>query len=258
MKLSEVLAVAAIVMLAIACSVKEDRDACPCRLVLDMDYVDTSIVKCAEVVLTTSDGFCYRDTLNTEDFVAGYVVDVPRGEVGVGVYWGASDSVDDGGRLLIDYGDECPHVYMHSSRIMAVGESVVETVRMRKNHCVMTIQVLSEKDFPFRLEAKGWIDGYESGGKPSVGEFMYAMYADDDGACQLVLPRQTDSSLALEVHDDSGVLRSFALGEYVTASGYDWDSVDLKDITISLDYALTRVIIKVEEWTQEQVFNVII
>ena len=90
-----------------------------------------------------------------------------------------------------------------------------------------------------------------------MGNFMYAMYTDSAGACQLVLPRQTDSSLVLEVHDDTGILRSFALGEYVTASGYDWSEADLKDITVSLDYALTRVVIVVEAWAEEHVFNVV-
>lgn len=258
MKLSGVLAFTSVVMLVISCSVKEDRDICPCRMMLDMGDVDTSVVKYAELVLTASGGFCYRDTLSAEAFSDVYAVDVPRGEVGIGVYWGAAGCVGDDGRLGIDYGDECPHVYMHSSFITALGESVVENVRMRKNHCIMTIQVQSDKDFPFRLEAKGLIDGYESGGKPSVGEFMYAMYADDEGMCQFVLPRQTDNSLVLEVHDDAGVLRSFALGEYVAASGYDWGVEDLKDLTISLDYALTRVVIKVEEWAEEHIFDVVI
>ena len=86
---------------------------------------------------------------------------------------------------------------------------------------------------------------------------MYAMHTDAEGMCQLALPRQTDDSLVLEVHDDTGVLRAFALGEYVAASGYDWDADDLKDITISLDYALTRIVIEVGDWREEYYFDVI-
>ena len=257
MKLLEVMWLTCLVMLVVSCSVKEDREDCPCRLVLDMAEVDTSVVKYAEIVVTASDGYGLRDTLSVEDFKKGYVVDVPRGDVGVGVYCGACDNVDNQGNLLIAYGDECPQVYMHASNIVAQGERGVESVAMRKKHCILTIQVQEEKGFPFRLEAKGWVDGYESGGMPSVGNFMYAMYTDNAGACQLVLPRQTDNSLVLEVHDDTGMLRSFAWGEYVAASGYDWSEADLKDITVSLDYALTRVVIVVEAWAEEYVFNVI-
>lgn len=258
MKLSEIISVTGLLMTVASCSVKEDRTDCPCRLSLEMNAVDTSVVQYAELVVTNSDGFFLRDTLEVEDFQNGYVAQVPRGEIGVGVYCGASGSVDDAGRLEINYGEECPHVYMHSSFIVADGETTVEEVRMRKNHCIMTIRVQAEKDFPFRLEAKGMIDGYESGGKPSVGAFMYAMYVDEQGCCQFVLPRQTDNSLVLEVHGEKDILRTFALGEYVAASGYDWLDDDLKDITISLDYALTQVAVSVEDWTHEYVFNVVI
>lgn len=258
MRLSGVLSTICAVMLVSSCSVKEDRDVCPCRLMLDMDEVDTSLVRSAELIVTTPDGFCFRDTLDAACLIDGCVVDVPRGVVGVGVYFGAGGNVDDTGKLGIDYGNECPHVYMHSSNVETKGESVVEKVQMRKNHCVMTIQVQTEKAFPFRLEAKGQVDGYESDGRPSVGEFMYAMYTDAAGSCQLALPRQRNNSLILEVHDDTDMLRSFALGEYVAASGYDWSAADLKDITVSLDYALTRVVISVEEWSDEYVFDVII
>lgn len=231
---------------------------CPCKLVLNMDDVDTSVVKYAELVVGASGGFQVRDTLGVEDFVKGYAVDVPRGAVGVGLYYGAEGCVNERGGIGIEYGAECPQVYMHSSIFDAMGEIVVEDVQMKKNHCIMTIQVEAEKEFPFKLEAKGLVDGYELGGIPSVGEFMYAMYVDDEGICRLTLPRQSDDSLMLEVSDGTGVLKCFALGEYLAASGYNWNADDLKDIVVTLDYSLTRIKIAVEGWRQELVFNIVI
>ena len=63
-----------------------------------------------------------------EEFEAEYLVDVPRGPVAVGVYCGALGCVDDEGNLEIDYGNECPFVYMHSSLVLAEGEAVAENV----------------------------------------------------------------------------------------------------------------------------------
>ena len=258
MKLSEILALSCCALVGISCSVKEDRSMCPCRLVLDLDDVDTSVVKYAELVVGASGGFYFRDTLRIDDFERGYVLNVPRGEVGVGVYCGAGGCVNEDGGIGIGYGEECPPVYMHSSVFEAEGETFVEEVLMRKNHCIMTIQVEAEKDVPFRLEAKGGIDGYELGGIPSVGRFMYAMYVNDSGECQLTLPRQMDNSLILEVNDGTDVLKKFAIGEYVAASGYDWSADDLKDIVVTLDYSLTRLKIAVEGWRKEYLFNVVI
>ena len=258
MRHSEVLTIFGCVLMALSCSVKEDRDMCPCRLVLDMSEVDTSVVKYAELVVGTSDGFLARETLGAADFEGGYTVPVPYGDVSVGVYYGAGTCVEDDGRLCIEYGNECPQVYMHSSFVRAEGELKTEKVLMKKNHCMMTIKVETEKDFPFRLEAKGCVDGYEPGGRPSEGDFMYAMHVDEDGMCRSILPRQTDDSLVLEVHDDTGVLKTFALGEYVAASGYDWNEENLRDLTISLDYSLTRVAVSVAGWRETFVFNVTI
>lgn len=258
MKLSDVLAVSGCMMLVLSCSVKEDREVCPCRLVLEMGEVDTSVVKYAELVVSAPGGFQTRDTLRAVEFVTDHTVDVPRDDISVGVYFGAEDCVDDEGCLGIRFGDACPPVYMHSSMVRAEGESTRERIVMRKNHCLMTIQVQTQKVFPFRLEVKGRVDGYESGGMPSDGDFMYAMYTGEDGSCSLALPRQKDASLVLEVHDDTQTLKTFALGEYVAASGYDWSEDDLKDIAISLDYALTKLIISIEDWEREYVFDVVI
>ena len=71
MKLSEVVSLTGLVMLFVSCSVKEDRDMCPCRLMLDMTDVDTSVVKYAEIVVTASGGYGLRDTLSVEDFEDG-------------------------------------------------------------------------------------------------------------------------------------------------------------------------------------------
>lgn len=258
MKLSEVLAIGCLVLLGASCSVKESREGCPCRLVLDMSEVDTSVVKYAELLVSASGGFLIRDTIRAGEFESGYIADVPREYVGVGVYFGASGLVDDQGRLSIEYGEDCPPVFMHSSFVKADGEIVMENVLMRKNHCIMTIHVETDQVFPFRLEAKGNIDGYDSAGAPSEGKFMYAMHTDMSGTCRLLLPRQTDESLVLEIHDETGVRKSFALGEYVAASGYDWQEEDLRDITVSMDYSLTHMVIHVAGWRDEHIFDVVV
>ena len=64
MKLSEVLTFSFCVLVSLSCSVKEDREVCPCRLVIDMSEVDTSVVKYAELVVGASGSFLTRDTLS--------------------------------------------------------------------------------------------------------------------------------------------------------------------------------------------------
>ena len=93
-------------------------------------------------------------------------------------------------------------------------------------------------------------------GDRQAGRFFFAMRPDDKGACSVSVPRQVDNSLRLDVDDGTDVLKTFALGEYVTASGYDWSAESLDDITIGLDYSLSHVTLKIEGWEKELHFDV--
>ena len=73
-----------------------------------------------------------------------------------------------------------------------------------------------------------------------------------------ILPRQMDASLVLEVNDGSETLKNFALGEYVKACGYDWSEDDLKDISVRIDYARTKVVVEVKDWSEVCEFDIVI
>ena len=76
-------------------------------------------------------------------------------------------------------------------------------------------------------------------------------------SCSLCLPRQRDSSLSLEIAEDASVLKSFALGNYIEGSGYDWSAPELDDIVVTIDYARTRLSISVGEWERSYSFDVV-
>ena len=65
---------------------------------------------------------------------------------------------------------------------------------------------------------------------------------------ELSLPRQKDASLKLSVLEKTSVLKTFALGNYICQSGYDWTAENLQDIVVKIDYACTRVSIVVGPW----------
>jgi hypothetical protein len=62
----------------------------------------------------------------------------------------------------------------------------------------------------------------------------------------------------LVVDDGSDSTRYFALGQYIVDSGYDWTSPDLGDITVTLDYALTEISIRIEGWDGVHRYEVVI
>lgn len=258
MKFIEVLLAHCCLLCLVGCSVKEDRAGCPCHLLLDMDEVDKSVVEYAAVFLTGSDGFVFKELIDSQYFTGDYCIDVPKGPVTLWVSYGAGEEGAGPHGVIVQPGEEFPCIYMHCSHIDATGDYVREPVDMVKNHCNITVCLYSGMEFPYRLEIKGNVNGYCLDGTLSEGEFCYRMELGDGGVCDVCVPRQSDDSLRLELSDDTGVIRVLALGEYISASGYDWTAKNLKDLTVSLDYSLTGMTIVVEGWDNEYHFDVVI
>lgn len=74
---------------------------------------------------------------------------------------------------------------------------------------------------------------------------------------KLVLPRQNDASLRLDLMDGSGLLKSFALGNYMTMSGYDWTAQDLQDASVTVDFACTKITVSVGAWENSYDFDIV-
>ena len=237
-----------VLMLMSACSVKEDRDACPCVLELQFAESDTVSLRSVELLVTSRGGFALSDTIDVIRSGNRFSAPVPRADLHVRAWSGTGGMASEYG-LLIPLGSSCPKVYMHDSDVTAEGERVCGTVSMRKNHCVVTLRTEGEVSLPSDVRVRGNVAGYDDRGVPVPGGFEVALDGgQEDGTYEFVLPRQTDASLMMEVDDGQGGYKAFALGHYIVASGYDWDAPDLDDVTIVMDYALTEVRLTISGW----------
>ena len=225
-----------------SCSVKEDRGPCPCFLELDIKGPEEIASSSVDLFVTSQDGYFLRDAV--EDWMQEglYSVSVPRTRLHVSVWGGGGKYVSEDG-MVIPMGKECPRVYMHDSDLLIEGEYYKEEVLMRKNHCVLTILEEGNGQEFTDLVLKGNVAGYDLTGKPLIGDFEFALEEDT-----VVLPRQVDDSLMLELEDTKGNRISFSLGRYIEASGYDWSAAELDDVTVTLDYALTEIRLNVDGW----------
>lgn len=258
MKLKGILLIGYCLMCGAGCSVKEDRMECPCRLILDLSGVDTAMVEEADLYVSTSRGFILNDTLDILNLGKEYELSIPKGKTGVWVYGGA-DGYDQGPEgLKIPYGEDCPEIFMHMDSFDASDEQYHEKVLLRKNHCVLTIYLHAEIDLDFDVAITGEVDGYDSEGNPSKGDFRYELSFEGDSVARAILPRQEDASLRLEILDSDQTVRVFSLGEYIESSGYDWGSDNLENITMMLDYALSSIGFSIEDWEEEYHFDVVI
>ena len=257
MKSSKALSVIVGTILCAGCSVKEYRESCPCRLVLDFREVDTSSVRSADLYVTVPDGYVLTDYIGYESFGKEYSALVPRTVLQVNLMSGDGGLMSETG-LSIPKGEDCPPVYVHSSTVNADCEMWHETVWMRKSHCRVDIDVNADEGYRPWLKIVSDVCGYDVHGRPVAGDFESRKQVDEEYSCSFVLPRQTDDLMTLEIDEGDGILKRFSLGEYIASTGYDWNSPDLQDIHIELDFAVTQILLKISGWDGEHRFDIVI
>ncbi len=239
-----------------SCSIKENRRGCPCLLRLDFSSV-TESVRSGKMLLSviSDDGFALSDTLDMTAVGETLELRVPRTGVRVNLWSEEAGDFIGADGLVIPLGEDCPSVRMFSSFVDTDCETCTEEVIAHKNFCRLTIVTDDEPDGgddAFSFGVYGGVNGYDIAGSPRSGEFCHYLSWRADGSGEMsrvvTLPRQTDSSLKLDICEDAEVLKTFALGNYISRSGYDWTEPDLKDLTVRIDYASTRIVISVGAW----------
>ena len=232
---------------------------CPCRLVLDLSAVDSLKIPRVDVLLTSRDSMLYEGCRAAESYGIEEEVMIPRENLFLNVFYGDEGMMGMDG-MIIPEGKDCPLVYMHSALVTAEGSEIVRhSVRMCKNHCVMTVYVEGDGSaFPFEMVLKGNVCGYDAFGNILPGNFRCPLEAAGDSVYEIAVPRQKDSSLMLEVNDGTEVLKNFAVGEYIRSCGYDWAEADLKDVTVGIDFARTHILIAVQGWDEVYEFDIVI
>lgn len=249
-KPSLVVAALAVFALCSGCFVKEDREDCPCLYVLELGQIDTLESGEVEVEINSQDGFLYSKNISSSDFKTPLSVEVPRKGINVCVVSCDRGLFRSGEGLLIPPGEDCPPVYMYSNRLDTRADIVRDTALLHKNYCRMTLQLVSDRTITeFEMNILGNVCGYDNAGKPLQGRFN-SMGEQLDATKALVnLPRQKDSSLRLQVYEAGEVVREFALGEYIAASGYDWEAPDLGNLNVTVNFSLAKIGIEVEPWS---------
>lgn len=233
---------------AAACSVKEKRDTCPCRMILDFSEVDVNAYADMRVFVSGEAETLCDEYSVPEGFFPMYEILIPRSDVAVNVYSGEEDCFKRGEGIVIPYGEDCPRIFMHSAIVNASGESVRDTVIMHKNHCVVELYIDNDDDLEYDLRVKGNISGYGRDGSPVKGEFSFIPVPDAECRYMVIIPRQVDESLLLEIDDGTEVLKTVSLGKLIAAGGYDWEASDLEDLTVHIDWAMTSVTVAVSGW----------
>ena len=274
-----------------SCSIKEDRDGCPCWMTVEMPgqaghdgekvgQDGRSPVGAGDdgtVVLRlrgNSDedavDYEYQVTEAVRVDVGALEYEVPRGSVGVSAvafgnetpgragYDGKSAGYD-GDEIRVPVGEQMDSLYGFFKMYHTRCESVLCDVELHKEFCTVSF-TLGEDGYtsPYDIEVWGNVAGVSAWDlMPVLGEFRYAPM-QKNGVYQVRVPRQLDASLELVMLEDSEIVDRLPLGEYIARSGYDWAAEDLADVHIALDMKKQQVMITVSDWDGVVVMDIVI
>ena len=232
-------------LLVPSCSIKENRAVCPCGLTLELAGLPVRPV----VLSVAGEGYSWKEVVHTDTV---FVLPVPKGEVAVSAVGGALAEGD--GSVRIREGEEAPPLYLYHAAVSTDAEQVVLPVTLHKQFCSLELVFKGPSGFapPFEVAVEGFYGGWEPDGSPAPGPFSRRLLPGSDGRAVLRLPRQGDDSLLMHIVFSDRVVRTFALGTYIAAAGYDWSVPDLEDLSLQVDISLTSVTISTDLWSRTE------
>ena len=232
-------------LLVPSCSIKEDRTACPCSLTVELTDLPVRPV----VLRVTGEGYTMTEVVHAD---TALVLLVPKGEMAVSAVGGALAEGD--GSVRIQKGEDAPPLYLFYADVSTAAEQVVLPISRHKQYCTIELLFKGPPGYgpPFEVAVEGFYGGWEPDGSPAPGPFSRRLLPGSDGRATLRLPRQGDDSLLMHIVFSDQVVRTFALGSYIAAAGYDWSAQDLEDLTLQVDISLTSVTISSDMWTRTE------
>ena len=232
-------------LLVPSCSIKEDRTACPCSLTVELTDLPVRPV----VLRVTGEGYTMTEVVHAD---TALVLLVPKGEMAVSAVGGALAEGD--GSVRIQEGEDAPPLYLFYADVSTAAEQVVLPISLHKQYCTLELLFKGPPGYgpPFEVAVEGFYGGWEPDGSPAPGPFSRRLLPGSDGRATLRLPRQGDDSLLMHIVFSDQVVRTFALGSYMAAAGYDWTDQDLEDLTLQVDISLTSVTISSDMWTRTE------
>ena len=274
-----------------SCSIKEDRDGCPCWMMVEMPGQaghdgekvgqdgrfpvgagddETVVLRLRGNSDEDAVDYEYQVTEAVRVDVGALEYEVPRGSVGVSAvafsneipgragYDGKSAGYD-GDEIRVPVGEQMDSLYGFFKMYHTRCESVLCDVELHKEFCTVSF-TLGEDGYssPYHIEVWGNVAGVSAWDlMPVQGEFRYAPM-QKNGVYQVRVPRQVDNSLELVMVEDSEIVDRLPLGEYIARSGYDWTAEDLADVNVALDLEMQQVMITVSGWDGVVVMDIVI
>lgn len=241
----------------LSCSVKEIRHGCPSILTVDL----TDIPKENGEITLFVDNAAERYDCNinpTEEGFGTVQIKVTKGTNHIICGQGLpSARIYDGRNVIIPVGEECRRIALASEEVECHGESQYYKPLLHKEWAELTIicDLGNATEYPYSFIVDGNVRGTDiRSGETLNGKFCCEATVNQDirNIARIRLPRQDTKKpgliLSLVSKNDYSVWKEYDLSKIIADTGYDWEKIDLDDISIHLDYSGQLSNITVIDW----------
>lgn len=237
----------ALALEAASCSlVREDRMDCPCELTVEILGQASYPVSLS----LTGEGFREEWEIPRDTVLR---IAVPSPGVQLLALAGVPPPRDN--RVRIPEGNDCPPLYLHTEWVETKRDSAKLAVRLQKHFCTLSLLLDGPpgNGSPILADVRGCVEGLTLDGEPLKGSFSCRMAPGES----IRLPRQTpEEELWLDIRMPEGVVRSFALGNYMLDAGFDWTAPSLEDLSLEVNLSVTHLTFQTGNWSTAIPFKV--
>ena len=248
----------ALLAVGTACTVKEDRDQCPCYL--QVSFTDPDATGEAQL-LGWDDDQQFRDHVRIEQARPVWTKPVRKGTLVLSACIGMDESYSEGHQMRIPLGFQSDSLYAWFEEVDATGDLAYAKVSFRKQFATVFLDIRKPADVvrSYRFDVEGNSCGFDLlDFSPVPGVFRYSQVArDGEEIITFRVPRQWDTGLSVTILPKEGPSARFPLGEYIDRLGYNWKTEELQDIYVAIDLVQALVDVRVEDWEEGTVFPLI-
>lgn len=196
-----------------------------------------------------------HDCITYEEALYKYEYLVPRGDVGVVGVLGVDAGVLDGELIQYPEGAQSDALYVSSELVSCREETAFSSIKMYKQYS--RVEIYGLESFDYVKEVTAGYSGIDLMTRSAVpGRFRFVLECDDEGVCTFRLPRQADDGVIILLYGKDGRLENtIPLGQYLTASGFDWDAENLADVSVNVDKTMAFISITIGGWTHTVEFT---
>ncbi len=240
-----ILIISVLLVFVTACSIKEDRSACPANIHLRLSERSLSIAGGLPVGVRVSDSGGTKEV--------GLSAAEP--DCWIAVEKGGVDLVcllDNGAGISVPPGRQCDSIWADSSHMLAEYEECEVLLDLHKRFATVFID-FEEGVEPWRYDISvcGNVVGTGLPGlEPVSGEFRFQLDVEDGAASVRVPCQGSDSSLRLlfESRTPAGQSWDWDLAGELARLGYDWSQEDLADIRVHVKLLSAGLGIEIGSW----------